>query len=122
VVVYFYPKDDTPGCTLEACQFNDLLSDFSNSSVDVLGISADDADSHQAFRAKFGLNVSLLSDPDRSVMEAYGAWGERVRNGETSVGVIRSTFIVGPDSEILSTWYNVTPDGHPLEVRAALAI
>lgn len=121
VVVYFYPKDDTPGCTTEACQFNDLLSDFAGLGVEVLGISADDAESHQAFRSKYGLGVQLLSDPDRSVMEAYGAWGERVRNGETSVGVIRSTFIVGPNGEIASAWYNVTPDGHPAEVRAALA-
>jgi peroxiredoxin Q/BCP len=121
VVVYFYPKDDTPGCTAEACQFNDLLSDFSKSDVDVVGISADNAESHQAFRAKYGLNVHLLSDLDRSVMEAYGAWGERVRNGETSLGVIRSTFIVGPDGNVLSAWYNVVPDGHPAEVRDALA-
>src|SRR5580692_5221662 len=86
VVVYFYPKDDTPGCTKEACQFNDLLSDFSKSDVDVVGISADDAESHMAFRQKYGLNVRLLSDLDRSVMESYGAWGERERNGETIMG------------------------------------
>lgn len=121
VVVYFYPKDDTPGCTTEACQFNDLLAEFSHTDVDVLGISADDAESHQAFRAKYGLKVRLLSDVDRSVMAAYGAWGERIRSGEKSQGVIRSTFIIGPDGDVLSAWYNVTPDGHAEEVRTALA-
>jgi len=121
VVVYFYPRDDTPGCTKEACQFNDLLADFSKAEVDILGISADDAESHQAFREKYGLNVRLLTDGDRSIMEGYGAWGERVRDGQTSIGVIRSTFLVGPDGEIESAWYNVNPDGHPAEVLAALA-
>jgi peroxiredoxin Q/BCP len=121
VVVYFYPKDDTPGCTTEACQFNDLLAEFSHTDVDVLGISSDDAESHQAFRAKYGLKVRLLGDVDRSVMAAYGAWGERIRNGEKSQGVIRSTFIIGPDGDVLSAWYNVTPDGHAEEVRTALA-
>lgn len=122
VVVYFYPKDDTPGCTAEACQFNDLLADFSKSDVDVVGISADDEVSHQAFREKYGLNVRLLSDPDHRVMEAYGAWGERIRDGQTTVGVIRSTFVIGSDGKVSSVWYNVIPDGHPAEVRAVLAI
>jgi thioredoxin-dependent peroxiredoxin len=121
VVVYFYPRDDTPGCTKEACQFNDLLADFSRSGIDVVGISADDAASHQAFREKYGLNVRLLTDADHATMEDYGAWGERVRDGQTTIGVIRSTFVVGPDGAIDSAWYNVNPDGHPAEVLAALA-
>jgi peroxiredoxin Q/BCP len=121
VVVYFYPKDDTPGCTKEACQFNDLLSEFSKIDVDIVGISADDATSHQAFREKYGLNVRLLSDPDRSTMTAYGAWGERTRDGQVSVGVIRSTFLVGSDGNIEHAWYNVNPDGHPAEILSALA-
>jgi peroxiredoxin Q/BCP len=121
VVVYFYPRDDTPGCTKEACQFNDLLADFERSGADILGISADDAASHQAFRDKYALNVRLLTDTDRSTMESYGAWGERTRDGQTSMGVIRSTFLVGPDGKIESAWYNVNPDGHPAEVLAALA-
>lgn len=120
VVVYFYPKDDTPGCTREACQFNDLLAEFAKADADILGISADDAASHQAFREKYGLNVRLLTDNDHAVMQAYGAWGERTRDGQTTMGVIRSTFLVGADGEIDSAWYNVTPDGHPAEVLAAL--
>lgn len=120
VVVYFYPKDDTTGCTKEACQFTDLFADFSKAGVDVLGISADDAESHQAFRAKYGLKVRLLTDADRSTMENYGAWGERVRDGQTSLGVIRSTFLIGPDGDVESAWYNVTPDGHAAEVLEAL--
>jgi peroxiredoxin Q/BCP len=121
VVVYFYPKDDTTGCTKEACQFNDLLAEFSKADVDILGISPDDADSHQAFRDKYSLNVRLLTDNDHAVMENYGAWGERVRDGKTSLGVLRSTFLVGPDGVLESVWYNVNPDGHPAEVLAALA-
>lgn len=120
-VVYFYPRDDTPGCTKEACQFNDLLADFSNSGVEILGVSADDASSHQSFREKYSLNVRLLTDENHSVMESYGAWGERARDGQTTIGVIRSTFVVGADGTIEHAWYNVVPDGHPAEVLAALA-
>jgi thioredoxin-dependent peroxiredoxin len=120
VVVYFYPKDDTTGCTKEACQFNDLLGDFAKLDVDILGISPDDADSHQAFRGKYGLNVRLLTDTDHGVMERYGAWGERVRDGQTTYGVLRSTFLVGPGGTIEQAWYQVNPDGHPAEVLAAL--
>jgi peroxiredoxin Q/BCP len=122
VVVYFYPRDDTPGCTREACQFNDLLSDFSESGVDILGISPDDAASHQAFREKYSLNVRLLTDVGHATLEAYGAWGERVRDGKTTMGVLRSTFLVGPDGVLEAVWYNVVPDGHPAEVLAALAV
>lgn len=120
-VVYFYPRDDTPGCTKEACQFNDLLADFAKSGVEILGVSADDAESHQSFREKYSLNVRLLTDSDHAVMESYGAWGERVRDGQTTIGVIRSTFVVGEDGRIEHAWYHVTPDGHPAEVLAALA-
>ena len=117
-VVYFYPKDDTPGCTTEACQFTDNFPAFENLGVPVLGISADDAKSHQAFRKKYNLRVRLLSDPDRSVHNAYGAWGERPGRGE---GVIRSTFLVGTDGRVEKAWYFVKPDGHALEVLSALA-
>ena len=121
LVVYFYPRDDTPGCTKEACQFNDLLAEFSKSNVDILGISADDAESHQAFREKYDLNVRLLSDSDRSVMENYGAWGERVgRDGLVSEGVIRSTILIDPDGLVERAWYDVKPDGHAAEVLDVL--
>ncbi|HVB05481.1 MAG TPA: thioredoxin-dependent thiol peroxidase [Acidimicrobiales bacterium] len=120
VVLYFYPADDTPGCTKEACQFNDLLPDFSGVGAEVLGISKDGATSHQKFRAKYGLNFHLLSDPDRSVMEAYGAFGEKVSYGKTTMGTIRSTFVVGADGTIEAAWYNVKADGHAPKVLATL--
>ena len=116
-VVYFYPKDDTPGCTTEACGFNDNLSQFRGLGVPVLGISQDDAASHQAFQKKYGLQFDLLTDADRSVHMAYGAWGERPGRGE---GVIRSTFLVGADGKVMRAWYGVKPDGHALEVLKAL--
>jgi peroxiredoxin Q/BCP len=121
VIVYFYPADDTPGCTKEACQFNDLLSQFSGLSADVIGISRDGADSHQKFRQKYGLTFELLSDPDQSVMESYGAWGEKTLYGKTSMGVIRSTFLVDADGKIERAWYNVKADGHAEKVLEALA-
>jgi len=120
VVVYFYPRDDTPGCTKEACQFNDLLSQFSGLSADVVGISRDGADSHQKFRQKYGLTFQLLSDPDNSVMEAFGAWGEKTNYGKTSMGVIRSTFLVDGEGKIEQAWYNVKADGHAEKVLEAL--
>src|SRR5207237_779148 len=102
----------------QACQFTDNFPAFENLGVPVLGISADDAKSHQAFRKKYNLRVRLLSDPDRSVHNAYGAWGERPGRGE---GVIRSTFLVGTDGRVEKAWYFVKPDGHALEVLSALA-
>ena len=120
VVVYFYPADDTPGCTKEACQFNDGLEAFRNLGVQVLGISPDDAASHRRFRDKFKLDFPLLSDPDHKVMERYGAWGEKTLYGKKSVGVIRSTFLVGPDGRIQRAWYNVRADGHAEKVLAEL--
>jgi peroxiredoxin Q/BCP len=117
-VLYFYPKDDTPGCTAEACGFNDNLGAFDRAEVPVVGVSRDDAASHRAFRAKYGLRFPLASDPDRRVHEAYGAWGERPGRGE---GVIRSTFVVGPDGRVERAWYGVKADGHAAEVLGALA-
>ena len=116
-VVYFYPKDDTPGCTTEACQFTDNFPQFEMLGVPVLGVSRDDATAHQAFRKKYGLRVRLLSDPDRKAHDAYGAWGERAGRGE---GVIRSTFLIGSDGRVERSWYSVKPDGHALEVLSAL--
>jgi len=116
-VVYFYLKDDTPGCTTEACQFTDNFPQFEMVGVPVLGISRDDAAAHQAFRKKYGLRVRLLSDPDRKINDAYGAWGDRPGRGE---GVIRSTFLIGSDGRVEKAWYFVKPDGHALEVLSAL--
>lgn len=120
LVVYFYPKDDTPGCTKEACQFNDNLHAFSSGSVEVVGVSPDDAASHRRFRELYGLNFPLLSDADRETMRRYGAWGERKRFGVTSEGVIRSTFLVDEAGRIEQAWYGVQADGHPAEVLARI--
>ncbi len=119
VVVYFYPRDDTPGCTKEACQFNDNLTAFSRAGVKVVGISADSAAAHQKFRAKYGLTFPLLTDADRSVMTAYGAYGEKMLYGKKTVGVIRSTFLVGPDGTVTRAWYSVKADGHAAKVLEA---
>ncbi|HXW38580.1 MAG TPA: thioredoxin-dependent thiol peroxidase [Acidimicrobiales bacterium] len=116
VVVYFYPRDDTPGCTKEACQFNDNLRAFSRAKVAVVGISADDAASHVKFRKKYGLKFPLLTDADHTVGEAYGAWGKKTLYGKTTVGVIRSTFLVGADGKVQRAWYSVKADGHAAKV------
>jgi peroxiredoxin Q/BCP len=121
VVVYFYPKDDTPGCTKEACQFNDNLRAFTRAEVAVLGISADGADKHQAFRTKYGLKFPLLTDADHKVGEAYGAWGEKTLYGKKSIGVIRSTFLVDGKGRIARAWYHVKADGHAAKVLEELA-
>jgi thioredoxin-dependent peroxiredoxin len=121
VVVYFYPADDTPGCTKEACQFNDNLHAFSRADVAVIGISPDDAAKHTKFRTKYGLKFPLLTDADHRVMEKYGAWGDKTLYGKKTVGVIRSTFLVGPDGKIQRAWYNVRADGHADKVLAELA-
>jgi peroxiredoxin Q/BCP len=121
VVVYFYPADDTPGCTKEACQFNDDLDSFRGSGIEIIGISPDAATKHQRFREKYGLRFSLLTDEDRSVMEAYGAWGTKTLYGKKSLGVIRSTFLVDPDGVIERAWYNVRADGHAAKVLAEAA-
>jgi peroxiredoxin Q/BCP len=120
VVVYFYPKDDTPGCTKEACQFNDNLRAFTRAKVPVLGISADTAQKHRAFRSKYGLKFSLLTDADHKVGEAYGAWGEKTLYGKKTVGVIRSTFLIGADGKVVRPWYQVRADGHADKVLAEL--
>ncbi|HEV7958553.1 MAG TPA: thioredoxin-dependent thiol peroxidase [Acidimicrobiales bacterium] len=120
VVLYFYPADDTPGCTKEACQFNDELSSFRDLHVKVIGISPDGVDQHQAFRSKYGLKFTLLSDPKKSVMEKYGAYGEKMMYGKKVQGVIRSTFLIGPKGTIERAYYNVRADGHAAKVLAGL--
>jgi peroxiredoxin Q/BCP len=120
VVVYFYPADDTPGCTKEACQFNDNLRAFSRSGAAVVGISPDGPEKHVAFRKKYGLRFPLLSDTTHATMERYGAWGEKTLYGKKSVGVIRSTFLVGADGKVQRAWYHVKADGHADKVLAEL--
>jgi thioredoxin-dependent peroxiredoxin len=120
VVVYFYPADDTPGCTKEACQFSDLIDDYAALGVDVIGVSPDSSDSHLRFRKKYGLKVHLASDPTRKTMERYGAWGEKTLYGKKTVGVIRSTFLVGEDGRIERAWHHVRADGHAQKVLEAL--
>ncbi len=116
VVVYFYPADDTPGCTKEACQFNENLSELNKLDVAVVGISPDNADKHTRFRTKYKLKFPLLTDSDKSVMTSYGAWGEKTMYGKKTTGTIRSTFIVGIDGKIERAWYNVRADGHAAKV------
>ena len=118
VVVYFYPADDTPGCTKEACQFNDNLRAFTRAEVAVVGISPDGAEKHVRFRTKYGLKFPLLSDPAHRVMEKYGAWGEKTLYGKKTIGVIRSTFLIGADGKVARAWYNVRTDGHAEKVLA----
>jgi len=121
VVLYFYPKDDTPGCTKEACGFRDAWDELRELGVTVLGVSADDGDSHRRFAAKYRLPFTLLSDPDQAVMRTYGAYGEKTMYGRKVMGVIRSTVWIGPDGRIRRRWARV-PDAaeHPAKVLAAL--
>ena len=107
VVVYFYPKDNTSGCTKEAQDFTELKGEFDKLGAVVLGISKDSVQSHQKFVAKHNLGITLLSDPDKEVHKAYGAWGLKKQYGKETEGTIRSTFIVDPDGNIAHTWYNV---------------
>lgn len=117
VVIFFYPKDNTPGCTKEACGFRDNIRNFDALDTVILGVSPDAADSHVRFIDKFRLPFTLLSDPDRKVMEQYGAWGEKVLYGVKRVGVIRSTTIVGPDGKVLKHWKRVPKAAdHPNKV------
>ena len=120
-VVYFYPNDDTPGCTTEACAFRDANDELVAAGAVVWGISADDAASHGRFRAKFQLTFPLLSDEDHATAEAYGAWVEKTREGRTFMGIQRSTFLVAPDGRIAHAWPKVTPEGHAEDVVRTLA-
>jgi peroxiredoxin Q/BCP len=120
VVVYFYPADDTPGCTKEACQFNDEVGAFKKLSVNVLGISPDGPQDHVAFRKKFSLTFDLLSDPDKKTMAKYGAYGEKMNYGKKILGVIRSTFVIGPTGNVEHAWYAIHADGHAARVLKSL--
>lgn len=117
VVVYFYPADDTPGCTKESCSFRDLSSEFDNLDVVILGISPDDEASHIRFIEKYGLPFTLLCDPNKKVMEKYGAWGEKMMYGKKKIGVIRSTVWIDPNGKVAKHWKRVAKaETHPHKV------
>jgi peroxiredoxin Q/BCP len=120
VVLYFYPRDDTPGCTTEACEFRDAWTEVKRTGAVVLGVSPDTAASHKKFRAKFRLPFALLADPDHKVAERYGAWGERSMYGRKFMGILRTTFVIGPDGRILKVFERVKPKGHAAEVLKSL--
>ena len=122
VVVYFYPAAMTPGCTKEACDFRDSIASLAAAGVTVLGISPDAPAKLAKFRDRDGLNFPLLSDPDHKVHEVYGAWGEKKLYGKTTVGVIRSTFVVGEDGKIAWAYYNVKATGHVARLRQDLGL
>jgi peroxiredoxin Q/BCP len=120
VVLYFYPKDDTPGCTREACAFRDASAALKKAGAVVLGVSADDTASHIKFRDKFQLNFPLLSDTDHKVAEKYGAWREKNMYGKVSMGIQRSTFLIDPAGKVAKVWKRVQVDGHDQKVLEAL--
>ncbi len=119
-VVYFYPADDTPGCTTEACQFRDLHAELAGLDAVIWGVSPDGSGSHAAFRAKFGLPFTLLSDEDHAAAEAWGAWQEKVNYGKRYMGIVRSSCLIGPDGLVAAAWPKVQADGHAAQVLAAL--
>jgi peroxiredoxin Q/BCP len=119
-ILYFYPRDDTPGCTVEACAFRDANDTIVERGADVWGVSPQGAASKRAFREKFGLPFTLLADEDHQVADAYGAWVEKQNYGKTYWGTARTTFLVDPDGRIARVWPKVRPEGHADEVLAAL--
>jgi peroxiredoxin Q/BCP len=120
VVLYFYPRDNTPGCTREACAFRDRQAQFKRRKVHVLGVSPDSVESHRKFREKFQLNFRLLADTDHKVAEAYGAWRAKNLYGKRTMGIQRSTFLIDKNGVVRKTWKKVSVDGHDEEVLAAL--
>ena len=122
VVLYFYPKDDTSGCTVEACEFRDSWGAVKRSGAVVLGVSPDPIGSHQKFKQKYSLPFPLLADEDHAVAEAYGAWGEKSMYGKIFLGILRTTVLIGSDGRIAKVWRNVRVDGHAEEVLAAAKI
>jgi len=120
VVLYFYPKDDTPGCTREACAFRDRRADLQQRGAVVLGVSPDDVASHGRFRDKYSLNFPLLADDGHRISEQYGAWREKTFMGHKSMGVQRSTFLIDREGKVAKSWKKVNVDGHDEQVLAAL--
>ena len=121
VILYFYPKDDTPGCTKEACGFRDDWKDLQKENAVVLGCSADTAGSHRKFIEKYKLKLRLLSDPEHKLMSRYGAWGEKMLYGKKTIGVIRSTVLIDPEGKVAYHWAKVKSKGHAEKVREKLA-
>ena len=119
-ILYFYPADDTPGCTTEACQFRDLNESYADTGADVWGVSPDGASSHRKFREKFDLPFTLLSDVDHDVANRYGAWAEKTNYGKTYMGIVRSSYLIDPEGRIARAWPKVKADGHAAEVLSAL--
>jgi peroxiredoxin Q/BCP len=112
VVLYFYPKDDTPGCTVEANQFTELAGEFARHDAAVIGVSRDSCESHRAFIDKFGLRLDLLADVDGVVCEAYGVWREKDKGGVKKMGIVRSTFVIDKDGVLVEAFHDVKADGH----------
>lgn len=113
LVLYFYPKDDTPGCTTEACGMRDARDEIMDLGAEIVGVSRDDASSHDRFKAKYNLNFTLASDPDHEVMDAYGAWG---KNRFGKMGILRKTFIISPNGQVVKEYGRVTPLGHGTQI------
>lgn len=121
VVLYFYPRDNTPGCTTEACDFSGGLKAFEKLNAVVIGVSPDSVESHRKFADKFKLKITLLSDPDKKALEKYGAYGVKKMYGKETKGVIRSTFLIDPKGTVAHAWRNVKAKGHAEKVREKLA-
>ena len=117
IILYFYPKDDTPGCTAEACSLRDARDTLAEMGAEIIGISKDDANSHEKFKAKYLINFTLLTDSDAKTIEAYGAWGKKMFGKE---GILRKTFIINPDGKVVKVYGRVTPMGHGEQVVAEL--
>lgn len=122
VVLYFYPKDDTPGCTTEACAFRDDYSQYERAAVIILGVSPDSPKSHTKFKAKYGLPFTLLADEGHAICETYGVWGRKKMMGREHDGVFRTTFLIGADGKVLKVFKDVRPAGHSQEILAAMGV
>jgi peroxiredoxin Q/BCP len=121
LLVYFYPKADTPGCTTQSCAVRDAREDLSSLGVDVVGISPDEPEAQSRFDQKFGLGFPLLSDPDHSMAQAYGVWGEKINYGKKYMGIIRSSFLIDADGRVAEAWYKVSPKVTVPKARRALS-
>ena len=120
VILYFYPKDDTPGCTTEACEFRDAYDRFREQNIEVLGVSPDGAESHRKFKDKYELPFPLLADPDHTAAEAYGVWKQKKNYGRTYMGIDRSTFVIGPDGTLVKSMRGIKAAGHAADVLGRL--
>ncbi len=120
LILYFYPKDNTPGCTVEACDFRDNLNVLVSKGYKVVGVSPDSINSHRKFKEKYNLNFPLLSDPDKKVAEAYGAYGEKKMYGKVTKGIIRSTLLIDEEGKVVRAWYNIKAKGHVAKILKEL--